>query len=156
MDTDFLEAVKANDLSTVAQMLDIDSTLAGRNFAPKSLHTNGFPIYHASKQGNLDLVEILLSRGADPDAKLANVDEPREFGMPLIHALDNERLDIVNLLLDHDPGLNAFPYCSTPFVDRIYNAMRDHPEFDDDVGFLIERSFSPYFESADDLSLIHI
>ena len=122
--SDFWTAVRQGDVGTVRHLLEKDESLAGKNFKPESLHSDGFPLYHAAKHGNLELCKLLLDAGADADAKL-NIEDPREKGMPLINALQGNHFDIVNLLLDHDTDLNAHGYCSTPFVDQLFNRMWD-------------------------------
>ncbi|QEG21595.1 ankyrin repeat domain-containing protein [Mariniblastus fucicola] len=126
----FWDAITNGLGETAIAMLEEDSTLAGRNYRPDSLHTDGFPLYRAANRLDTDLVKALLNAGADPDAKLG-VEEPRERGMPLLNAfhesnrrgLDN--YDVVHLILDYNPSLVAFPYCSTPFVDCTFNNLWD-------------------------------
>ncbi len=160
----FWGAIQDGDAHAVRLLLAADKSLAGKNFEPESLHTNGFPLFHATKQGNVELVNMLLDAGADPDAKL-DVEEPREVGMPLIHALEHNDArasdyEIVHLLLDHSPSLNAYPYCSTPFVDCLFNNMWDTDlsyqpgevwkykrDSADEVASLFRRSFQGYFET---------
>ena len=120
--SDFWEAVENNDYPHVKEMLVQNGSLAGTNFQPDSLHTDGFPLCLAVRNGHLEMVRLLLEYGADPDAKLA-VEDPRELGMPLMLAFHGDHIEIVELLLDHEPNLNAHPYCATPFVDCLFNAM---------------------------------
>ncbi len=126
--SEFWQAIQTGDVETARELLDTDSSLAGKNFRPESLHTEGFPLYHAAKNLNSPLVKVLLDSGADPEAKL-ETDHPREFGMPLLNAFhtSNSRgvgnYDVVHLILDYKPSLNASPYCSTPFVDCLFNNL---------------------------------
>lgn len=127
----FWEAVLSNDTAAAMQQLENEPGLAATNFAPESLHTEGFPLYHASKNLNATLVKAFLEAGADPDAKIEDDDDPRERGMPLLHAFEQAKgtgkrdYSIVHLILDHKPVLHAFPYCSTPFVDVLFNSLWD-------------------------------
>jgi ankyrin repeat protein len=120
----FWDAVQNGDVETVKRLLESDNSLAGKNFNLDSKHTDGFPLYQATKRPNFEMTKLLLEAGADPDAAL-DTNDPREVGMPLINALECGRLDIVNLILDYNPALNAYPYCSTPFVDCLFNNLWD-------------------------------
>ena len=148
-DEKFFAAVQSGDYQTVQQMLVTDKSLAGRNFLPESLHTDGFPLYVAAKNLDFDMVQLLLESAADPDAKL-DVDDPRETGMPLIFGYEGNRLDIVNLLLDYDPMLEAHGYCSTPFVDMVFNSFFDRPAHRAEVEWLFRKSLEDYLGDCDD------
>lgn len=145
----FLHAVRSSDQETVKQLLESDKSLACKNFKTENLHTDGFPLYIAAENLDFDLVQLLLDAGADPDAKL-ETDDPRESGMPLIFAFEGDRLDIVNLLLDHQPSLNAHGYCSTPFVDMIFNSFFDQPEYAEDIEQLFRASYKGLLGDAND------
>lgn len=126
----FWDAVKHGRLDTIEPMLKANPSLAARNCAPHSLHTDGFPLFQAAQQLNGKLVKLLLDAGADPDANL-DIEDPRERGMPLLNAFheSNKRglgnYDVVHMILDCNPSLVAFPYCSTPFVDSVFNNLWD-------------------------------
>ena len=157
----FWQAIVDSDTDTADQLLAVDPSLAQKNFNPSSLHTDGFPLYHAAKQGNTNLVKLLLEHGADPDAKL-EIDDPRESGMPLMNALHQGHYDVVNLILDFTPDLNAYPYCGTPFVDYLFNLTWDdsQPYFGEAWDYrnswgniiyqLFEKSFQPYLPFIND------
>ncbi len=53
------------------------------------------PIYLAARSGNLNLVKILIERGADPNAKIRGV-----WVTPLSWSAENGFADVVNYLLD--------------------------------------------------------
>ena len=124
----FWDAVQHERVDTMEPMLKANPTLAGRNYHPHSLHTEGFPLFHAAQKLNSRMVQLLLDAGADPNANL-DIENPRERGMPLLNAFHecNRRqlghYDVVHQILDHDPSLVAFPYCSTPFVDCTFNNL---------------------------------
>ncbi len=144
---EFWNALTHGDLVTVRQFLTCDKSLAGRNFRPESLHTDGFPLYHAAMRGDLEIVRLLLEHGADPDAKL-ETDEPRETGMPLVNALEHGHFDVIHLLLGQNPSLNACGYCCTPFVDCLFNSMFDRPEHADELTRLFRSSYQSYLGKA--------
>ena len=139
----FSIVLNAGDLEICKSILESNPELAGRNFAPDSLHSEGFPIYQASKAGDLDIVGLLLEKGADPDAAL-NTQDPRELGMPLLHALAIKDYEMVHLLLDHGASLNAFPYCDTPFVDQVFNMLWAEAGSKKRVAYLMSISFHDY------------
>ena len=120
MSDSLIAAVRANDTAAVIEFINQDKTLAGRNFAQDSLHTDGFALYHAAANGNLEVVRLLLENGADPNAAL-DVEQPREFGMPICNAFEHRHYDVVNLLLNHGASVDAFPWCSACLTDQVYN-----------------------------------
>ncbi len=140
---EFWKAIQEGNLPKAKALLETNPAFAMKNFQPDSLHTDGFPLFQATKQGNLAMVKLLLEHGADPDAKLG-IDDPRETGMPLMNAFHGGHFDIVNLLLDHGASVFAFPYCSTPFVDCVHNATWNFPEQVGVVGEIIRKSFGNY------------
>ena len=139
----FFLALQEGNLDDCRLLLESAPELAAHNFSPESLHTEGFPIYQASKTNNLEIVRLLLEKGADPDAAL-DLEDPREVGMPLMHALELGNLDMANLLLDHGARLHAFPYCSTPFVDKICNMLWDEEGSEKKVAYLMSKSYKSY------------
>ncbi len=82
----FWEAIKSGNVAAARELLSVDTSLVGKNSLAESLHTDGFPLFQAAQQGNLEMVRLLLDHGADRDAKL-DVDDPRELGMPIMNAL---------------------------------------------------------------------
>lgn len=121
-ESEFWEALQAEGYSRFRQLLEQDASLAGQNFRPDSLHTDGFPLYQAARQGNEAMVATLLEFGAHPDAAL-ETDDPRELGMPILFAFEKQNFSLAHRLLDHGASLNAHGYCSTPLVDLAFNAM---------------------------------
>ena len=71
--------------------------------AGASLETRKNVLNIPCKMGEIEMVELLLSKGADPNRKNYNEDTP------LIYAVDNEHIDIVKLLLESgaDPNLQG-------------------------------------------------
>lgn len=52
------------------------------------------PLHHACHSGQLDIVQLLLSNGAELDAPALN------GGTPLIRAIESSSLDIVTYLIE--------------------------------------------------------
>ncbi len=130
IDETFWNWVQRSHEAAIERAVKRDPSLAGKNFKPESKHTDGFPLYHATKKLNAEMTKSLLNAGADPDAKL-DTDAPREIGMPLLNAFHEANARgvgnyyLVHLILDFKPELNAHPYCSTPFVDCCFNNLFD-------------------------------
>ena len=124
---EFWNAVVNDDIDHVKKMLETDQSLAGRNFDPGSLHSHSFPLVQACKNGNLELMKVLIDAGADPNADThadpnarLKSEERLMFGMPLIHAMDAGRMDIINFLLDKGASVDAHPNCDRDFATRVY------------------------------------
>lgn len=120
--TDFWAAVCADDIASVTKLLDQDSSLAGKDCRPpdqQDAHTHGFPLVQAAKNGNLEMVELLLQLGADPDAR-SPTDDQRELGMPMQAAIENRNYELANLLLDHGASVHGYPYCARPTIETLY------------------------------------
>jgi hypothetical protein len=71
-----------------------------------------------------------------------------------MNALQGGHLDIVRLLLDDNPCLNAHPYCATPFVDCLFNAMWHQPDHANEVAKLFFTSFAQYVGQSSKLPAI--
>ncbi len=140
MTTTFIDLVKENELDKVRSMLTQDPSLANTNFYPESLHSDGFPLYHASRNSNMSMLSLLLKNGAHPDAVL-NHEEPRERGMPLMNAIHAGHFEMVHVLLDYGASLFAHPYCATPFIDNVLNQTWGFPEYLELTHGLIASSF---------------
>lgn len=95
--------------------------------APKSGNT---AIAQAVKSGNLDLVKLMLDRGADVDLT------HKEIGYkmtPLMFATQNGDIDMVKLLLDHGANPNAK---SVSNISALAYAVEKHKTHDHDIRLL--------------------
>jgi len=144
----FWDAIQGGNTQLAAEQLMSDSSLAGRNFLPASLHSDGCPLFHATEQGNFQLTKLLLAHGADPNAALRS-DDPRERGMPLVNAFAVGHLEIVDLLLDHGADVFAWPWCGTPFVDCLCNNLGDSGANIDEFHGLMRASFATWLNNDD-------
>ena len=121
-DHPFWLAVSGGEVSVAAALLDDDPSLVDRDFRKieeQDPHTNGFPLVKASETGNLEMVSLLLDRGADIDAK-SHCEEQRELGAPIMLAFEQRRYDLIHYLLDRGASVAAYGWCYPSLVDLSY------------------------------------
>lgn len=95
-----LSASYTGDADTVARMVDEDRRRVRAQFAYYE------PLHYAVRGGHRDVVELLLARGADPNAEGWS-GKPLGDETPIAKAADRERDDLVSLLMnavDHPPA----------------------------------------------------
>lgn len=102
-DCDLCTAAWFGDLNRVRELCDQDPSLANRPSDNITYYAcSGTPLRNAASGGHLEIVRLLLERGADPNL-------PEEGIAPRGHALHSAvvrgHIDIVRLLLEH----GAFP-----------------------------------------------
>ncbi len=100
---DICTACHVGDIDRVRELLDADPSLANRNSEYVTYYAgSGTPLNNAAAKGHLEIVQLLLDRGADPNL-------PEEGIAPKGHALysaaANGHYDIAKLLLER----GAFP-----------------------------------------------
>jgi ankyrin repeat protein len=99
-----MAAVKG-DLARVRELLDQDASLANRLSDYGSYYPGcGAPIKNAAAAGHIEIVKLLLERGADPNLPEEGI-APR--GHALHSAVCNGHIDIVRLLLEHGAHPNV-------------------------------------------------
>ncbi len=104
---DICTAAHIGDLEYVRALLDRDPSLANQPDAYVSYYAcSGTAIRNAAAAGQLDIVRLLLERGADPNLPEEGI-APR--GHALYSAATNGHREIVRLLLEH----GAFPNVET-------------------------------------------
>lgn len=96
---DICTACFIGDLERVRELLDQDPLLANRPSDYVTYYAcSGTPLRNASEAGHIEIVKLLLDRGADPNL-------PEEHIAPRGHALHsavcNGHIEIVELLLEH-------------------------------------------------------
>lgn len=98
-DCDICTASYIGDLERVRELLDDDPSLANRPSDYVTYYAcSGTPLRNAAGGGHIEVVKLLLERGADPNL-------PEEHIAPRGHALHsavcNGHIEIVKLLLEH-------------------------------------------------------
>src|SRR5215831_6265357 len=98
-DCDICTAASIGDLDRVRELLDQDSTLANRASEYVTYYVgSGTPLKNAAARGHIEIVKLLLDRGADPNLPEEGI-APR--GHALYSAVVYEHPEIVKLLLEH-------------------------------------------------------
>lgn len=99
---DISTATKLGDLGRVRELLDQKPALV--NQVPAYSYYTGVPLRNAAGAGHLEVVKLLLERGADP-----NQPEPgiAPHGGALHAAIGGKHYDLVKLLLKHGANPNA-------------------------------------------------
>jgi ankyrin repeat protein len=110
-------ACATGDLGRVRELLDGDPALVNRVSDYSSYYIGcGAPIKNASACGHLDVVKLLLERGADPNLPEEGV-APR--GHALYSAAANGHYEIVKLLLEHGGHPNVEVESSADTLSRV-------------------------------------
>lgn len=101
-DYDISTATKIGDLDRVRELLDQNPALV--NQVPKDSSYSGAPLRNAARAGHLEVVKLLLERGANP-----NEPEPgiAPHGGALHAAIGSKHYDVVKLLLERGANPNA-------------------------------------------------
>ncbi len=112
MGTPLEEAALNGDTELVKLLLDHDADLNGS--------AGSTPLYRATQKGNLKIIELLLAKGADPDATAAD-------GMtPLHEAARKGDLEAVQTLVDHGADVNALTAFGKPSIHlAVYGGYAD-------------------------------
>ena len=107
-------ACHVGDLERVRELLDQDPSLANRVSDYVTYYLgSGAPLRNAAANGHLEIVRLLLERGADPNLREEGI---APHGHALYSAVANRHLEIARLLLEH----GAFP---NPEVESSADAL---------------------------------
>ncbi len=96
---DIATASYIGDIEQVRALLDEDPSRANRPVEYISYYAcSGTPLPNAARGGHIEIVKLLLERGADPNLPEEHI-APR--GLALYSAVNHDRLEIARLLLEH-------------------------------------------------------
>ncbi len=110
-------AAATGDLARVRALLDRDPSLVNRVSDYGSYYLGcGAPIKNAAARGHLEVVRLLLERGADPNLREEGI---APDGHALYSAAANGHYDIVELLLAHGAHPNAEVESSADTLSRV-------------------------------------
>lgn len=127
---EFIEAIKSGNRASVAEMIDAGAEI---NQQDKQGWT---PLNWAAGSGQLEIVELLLERGADPSAVGRDLRTPQMIALAAGHA------DVVKRLRQAEAGASDQSdrkYCTAYHVSdlRAFPSFTEtHQLADDDVVFL--------------------
>src|SRR5262249_20422218 len=111
---DTCTAAYVGDLERVRELVDEDPSLANRASDYVTYYAcSGTPLRNAAAAGHIEIVKLLLERGADPNLPEEGI-APR--GQALYAAVSNGHFDIARLLLER----GAFP---NPAVESSADAL---------------------------------
>jgi ankyrin repeat protein len=111
---DICTACHIGDLERVRELLDHDGSLANRVSEYDGYYLgSGAPLKNAAARGHIEIVKLLLERGADPNLPEEGI-APR--GHALYSAVANRHYEIAKLLLEH----GAYP---NPEVESSADAL---------------------------------
>jgi ankyrin repeat protein len=124
---DICTAASIGDLERVKTLLDQDPTLANRFSEYVSYYVgSGAPLRNAAARGHIEVVRLLLQRGADPNLPEEGV-APR--GHALYAAVANGHFEIAKLLLAHGANPNPEVESSADALSRAISNS-DQPMID--------------------------
>src|SRR5262249_8097423 len=111
---DICTACHIGDLERAQELLDQDPMLANRVSEYVTYYLgSGAPLKNAAAQGHIEVVKLLLERGADPNLREEGI---APNGHALYSAVANRHYEIAKLLLEH----GAYP---NPEVDSSADAL---------------------------------
>lgn len=112
-DQQLLDAVKAGDRSAVQAALE-------QGISPNAGDINGgFALSHAAGQGNLEIMQLLLERGAE-----VNITADEGY-TPLMEAILGQPITAVQLLLDYKADPNQLAAGMTPLGSAVTDGNLD-------------------------------
>jgi ankyrin repeat protein len=124
---DICTACHLGDLERVREILDQDPSLANRVSGYVTYYLgSGAPLRNAAANGHLEIVELLLSRGADPNLPEEGI---APHGHALYSAVANRHIEIARRLLEHGAFPNAEVESSADALSRAISNS-DQPMID--------------------------
>ncbi len=124
---DICTAASIGDLERVKTLLDQDPTLANRVSEYVTYYIgSGTPLRNAAARGHIDVVRLLLERGADPNLREEGI---APHGHSLYAAVANGHYEIAQLLLAHGAYPNPEVESSADALSRAISKS-DQPMID--------------------------
>jgi len=124
---DICTACHIGDLERVRELLDQDPSRANRVAEYVTYYLgSGAPLKNAAAKGHLEIVKLLLERGADPNLREEGV---APHGHALYSAVANGHYDIARLLLEHGAHPNPAVESSADALSRAISNS-DQPMID--------------------------
>lgn len=105
----FMQAVKDGNIKSAKRNL-----VFWKNKKLNSEYFDKSPLETAIDQNNVEMVELLLNKGANP-----NISGCASHALPIIRAIEENNLKIVRLLVDHGADLNISCYGQVPLEKAI-------------------------------------
>jgi ankyrin repeat protein len=116
---DICTAASIGDLERVRELLDQDPSLANRVSEYVTYYLgSGAPLKNAAAMGHLEIVKLLLDRGADPNLPEEGI---APHGHALYSAVAGGHFEIAKLLLEHGADPNAAVESSADCLSRAIN-----------------------------------
>jgi ankyrin repeat protein len=113
---DICTAASIGDLERVKERLDQDASLANRVSEYLTYYIgSGAPLKNAAARGHIEIVQLLLERGADPNLPEDGV---APHGHALYSAVANRHFEIAKLLLERGANPNAAVESSADCLSR--------------------------------------
>ncbi len=113
---DIWTACHMGNLTRVRELLDQDPALVNRNSDYASYYLGcGSPLRNAAAKGHMEIVQLLLDRGADPNLREEGI---APHGHALYSAAANRYYEIAVLLLEHGANPNAAVESSADCLSR--------------------------------------
>jgi ankyrin repeat protein len=124
---DLCTACHIGDLQRVRELLDRDPSLADRVSEYVSYYLgSGAPLKNAASKGHIEIVRLLLERGADPNLPEEGI---APHGHALYAAVANRHYEIARLLLEHGAHPNPEVESSADALSRTIS-NNDQPMID--------------------------
>jgi ankyrin repeat protein len=116
---DICTAAHMGDLKRVAELVDQDPSLANRVSDYVTYYAcSGTPLRNAAAKGHIEIVRLLLERGADPNLPEEGI---APHGHALYSAVANGHYEIAELLLERGANPNAAVESSADCLSRAIN-----------------------------------
>lgn len=127
----FMQAVKDGNIKSAKRNL-----VFWKNKKLNSEYFDKSPLETAIDQNNVEMVELLLNKGANP-----NISGRTSHALPIIRAIEENNLQIVRLLVNHGADLNISYYGKVPLERAI---VGDNTEI---IQFLLNNGADPNWKN---------